>query len=201
MLAVLRYTLGNSMNSANSQTPATATTTFSMRPAPAHGSHRLPTAGTPYLLGAGDGQDLWFLGNLVTWKATGEQTHGRLTIAEFVHPAGFAPPLHRHLREDEIFYILSGTAEFCCKGERLRAAAGDFVLLQESDPPASPGGTPAPLHALQITTPSGFEHFAAAAGRPATERRLPDPARLDQPALGHAATLHGVQILGPPPHH
>ena len=90
------------MNSANSQTPATATTTASMRP-PAHSSHRLPAVGTPYLLAAGDGQDLWFLGNLVTWKATGEQTHGRLTIAEFVHPAGFAPPLHRHLHEDEIF--------------------------------------------------------------------------------------------------
>src|ERR1700684_2012189 len=129
MLAVLRYTLGNSMNSANSQTPATATTTFSMRPAPAHGSHPLPTAGTPYLLGGRDGQDLWLLGHLVNWTATGEQTHGRLPIAEFVPPAGFAPPLHRHLHEDEIFYILSGTAEFRCQGERLRATAGAFVLL------------------------------------------------------------------------
>ena len=196
MLAVLRYTLGNSMNSANSQTPATATTTFSMRPAPAHGSHRLPTAGTPYLLGAGDGQDLWFLGNLVTWKATGEQTHGRLTIAEFVHPAGFAPPLHRHLHEDEIFYILSGTAEFCCKGEQLRAAAGDFVLLPVGEPHTFLVSNREPLHALQITTPSGFEHFAAATGRPATERRLPDLAPLDQSTLSQAATLHGMQILG-----
>src|SRR5580704_13413339 len=167
-------TEGNSMNSANSQAPATATPTASMRP-PAHSSHRLPAVGTPYLLAAGDGQDLWFLGNLVTWKATGEQTHGRLTIAEFVHPAGSAPPLHRHLHEDEIFYILSGAAEFRCNRE--------------------------PLHALQITTPSGFEHFAAAVGRAATERRLPDPAPLDQPVLSDAATLHGMQILGPPPHH
>jgi mannose-6-phosphate isomerase-like protein (cupin superfamily) len=156
------------MNCANSQTPATATTTASMRPAPAHSSRRLPAAGTPYLLGAGDGQDLWFLGNLVTWKATGEQTHGRLTIAEFVHPAGFAPPLHRHLHEDEIFYILSGTAEFRCKGEQLRAAAGDFVLLPVGEPHTFLVGNREPLHALQITTPSGFEHFAAAAGRPAT---------------------------------
>jgi mannose-6-phosphate isomerase-like protein (cupin superfamily) len=200
MLAVLRYIEGNPMNSANSQTPATVTTTSSMRPPPARNS-RLPAVGTPYLLAAGDGQDLWFLGNLVTWKATGEQTHGQLTIAEFVHPAGFAPPLHRHLREDEIFYILSGTAEFCCKGERLRAAAGDFVLLPAGEPHAFLVGNGEPLHALQITTPSGFEHFAAAAGKSATERRLPDPAPLDQAALGRAATLHGMQILGSPPHH
>jgi mannose-6-phosphate isomerase-like protein (cupin superfamily) len=188
------------MNSANSQTPATATTTASMQP-PARSSHRLPAAGSPYLLAAGDGQDLWFLGNLVTWKATGEQTHGRLTIAEFVHPAGFAPPLHRHLHEDEIFYILSGAAEFRCKGEQLRAAAGDFVLLPAGEPHTFLVGNREPLHALQITTPSGFENFAAAAGRAATQRRLPDPAPLDQPALGDAATLHGMQILGPPPHH
>lgn len=169
------------MNSANSQTPATATTTASMRPPPAHSLRRLPAAGTPYLLGAGDGQHLWFLGNLVTWKATGEQTHGGLTIAEFIHPAGFAPPLHRHLHEDEIFYILSGTAEFCCKGEQLRAAAGDFVLLPAGEPHTFLAGNREPLHALQITTPSGFEHFAAAAGRPAAQRRLPDP-RTTRPA-------------------
>ena len=129
------------MNSANSQTPATATTTASMRPPPAHSLRRLPAAGTPYLLGAGDGQHLWFLGNLVTWKATGEQTHGGLTIAEFIHPAGFAPPLHRHLHEDEIFYILSGTAEFCCKGEQLRAAAGNFVLFRQENPTPSSQAT------------------------------------------------------------
>jgi mannose-6-phosphate isomerase-like protein (cupin superfamily) len=201
IVAVLRYTGGNSMNSANSQSPATATTTASMRPPPAYGSSRLPAAGTPYLLGAGDGPDLWFLGNLVTWKATGEQTHGRLTIAEFVHPAGFAPPLHCHLHEDEIFYILSGTAEFRCQGERLRATAGAFVLLPAGEPHTFLVGNREPMRALQITTPSGFEHFAAATGRPATERRLPDLAPLDQPALSQAATLHGMQILGQPPRH
>lgn len=60
-------------------------------------------------------------------------------------------------------------------------------------------GTQEPLRVLQITTPSGFEQFAAAAGEPATERRLPDPAPIDPAALGHAATLHGIEILGPPP--
>ena len=189
------------MNSANSRALPTVTATSGMRPAPAHGSHQLPAAGTPYLLEAGDGQDLWFLGNLVTWKATGEQTHGQLTVAESVHPAGFAPPLHRHLHEDEIFYILSGTAKFCCKGEQLSAAAGDFVLLPVGEPHTFLVGNRESLHALQITTPSGFEHFVAASGTPATERRLPDPARLDVPALGHMATLYGMQILGPPPLH
>jgi quercetin dioxygenase-like cupin family protein len=83
----------------------------------------------PYLLRETEGETLWFLGNLVTFKATGSDTRGRLTVAEFVHPAGSAPPLHRHLDEGEMFYLLSGTAEFRCDGQALQAGPGDFVLL------------------------------------------------------------------------
>ncbi len=118
------------MNIASSQTPATATTTSSTRPRPAHSS-RLPAVGTPYLLRAGDGQDLWFLGNLVTWKATGEQTHGRahhrrIRPPRRVRPAP-APPsargrdlLHpvRHSR------VLLQTRAATRSGRRLRPPSG-----------------------------------------------------------------------------
>lgn len=65
------------------------------------------TPARPYVLRENDGESLWFLGNLVTLKVTGAQTRGRITVAEFLNPAGFAPPLHRHLDEDEMFYLLS----------------------------------------------------------------------------------------------
>ena len=86
-----------------------------------------PTPARPYLRREAEGETLWFLGNLVTFKATGSDTRGRLTVAEFVHPAGSAPPLHRHLDEDEdeMFYLLSGTAEFRCDGQALRSGPGD----------------------------------------------------------------------------
>ncbi|MDP9824038.1 hypothetical protein [Nocardioides massiliensis] len=59
-----------------------------------------PTTPTAYVLGPDAGEALWFLGNLVILKATGAHTRGQLTVAEFVNPAGFAPPLHRHVVED-----------------------------------------------------------------------------------------------------
>jgi mannose-6-phosphate isomerase-like protein (cupin superfamily) len=188
------------MSTADKQALAAATTAADVLPPPTPGGPWLPAAGTPYLLGDGHGPASWFLGNLVTWKATGQQTHGRLTIGEFAHPAGFAPPLHRHLHEDEIFYILSGTAEFHCDGQRLPATAGDFVLLPVGKPHTFLVGDHQPLRALQITAPSGFERFTAAAGRPATERRLPDHCLPDPDpaALSHAAALSGIQILGLP---
>jgi mannose-6-phosphate isomerase-like protein (cupin superfamily) len=158
----------------------------------------------PYVLGPDDGQAWWFLGNLVTVKASGAQTRGRLTVVEFLNPPGFAPPLHRHLEEDEMFYVLSGTARFRCDGEDLSAGPGDFVLLPVGRPHTFVVGPDEPLHVLQITTPSGFEEFVADVSEPARQRRLPDPgppgaALPDPAALGHAAARHRVEILGPPP--
>ncbi len=60
-------------------------------------------------------------------------------------------------------------------------------------------GSDEPLRALQITTPSGFEDFAADVGQPAAERRLPEPGPIDPAALGHAAAQHAIELLGPPP--
>jgi mannose-6-phosphate isomerase-like protein (cupin superfamily) len=155
----------------------------------------------PYVRRDGEGEALWFLGSLVTVKATGAETRGRLTVVEFVNPPGFAPPLHRHLEEDELFYVLSGTAQFRCNGEVLTAGPGDFVLLPALLPHTFIVGTDEPLRTLQITTPSGFEQFAAEVGEPAQERRLPDPGPIDPAALGHAAARHAVELLGPPPRH
>ncbi len=153
----------------------------------------------PYVLGPDDGQAWWFLGNLVTVKASGPETHGRLTVVEFLNPPGFAPPLHRHLDEDEMFCLLSGTARIHCGGEELTAGPGDFVLLPAGLPHTFVVGPDEPLRTLQITTPSGFDQFVAEAGEPARERRLPDPAPADQAAIARASARHRVELLGPPP--
>ncbi|MGZ4604258.1 MAG: cupin domain-containing protein [Kineosporiaceae bacterium] len=134
-------------------------------------------------------------------KADGNDTKGRATVVEFLNPPGFAPPLHRHLHEDEMFLVLEGAATFSCDGEELTAGPGDFVLLPAGLAHTflvSPDG---PLRTLQITIPAGFEEFAALVGGPAEERRLPDPGPVDPAALAHAGHLHGVEILGPPPGH
>ncbi|WP_433305988.1 quercetin 2,3-dioxygenase [Actinoplanes sp. CA-030573] len=153
----------------------------------------------PYVRGKEEGEALWFLGSLVTVKASGAETGGRLTVVEFVNPPGFAPPLHRHLDEDEMFYVLSGSARFHCDGEVFEAGPGDFVLLPARLPHSFAVDAGEPLRTLQITTPSGFEDFARDAGEPAGSYRLPGPGPVDPIALGHAAARHAIELLGPPP--
>lgn len=162
-------------------------------------SHQAAETPAPYVLGPKEGDELWFLGNLVTLKAVGGATHGGLTVAEFLNPPAFAPPLHRHRVEDEMFYLLEGTAVFHCAGRELPAGPGDFVYLPRGEPHTFIVGPRDPLRCLQLTTPAGFEHFAAQMGEPAAAPRLPDPAPVNPAALGHAAALHHIDILGPPP--
>lgn len=95
--------------------------------------------------------------------------------------------------------MISGTARFSCDGVELSAARGDFVLLPAGLTHTFVVGPSEPLRVFQITTPSGFESFAAAAGEPARDRRLPDPGPIDAVALARTAGAHGIEILGPPP--
>jgi mannose-6-phosphate isomerase-like protein (cupin superfamily) len=155
----------------------------------------------PYRRRPDEGEALWFLGTLATVKAGGPQTRGRLTVVEIVHPTGFAPPLHRHLEEDEAFYVLAGSARFTGDGETFDAGPGDFVLLPAGLPHTFLVGADEPLRALQITTPGGFEDFAAEVGEPARRHELPAPGPVDVERLGHAAARHQIEILGPPPTH
>jgi mannose-6-phosphate isomerase-like protein (cupin superfamily) len=147
----------------------------------------------------GAGEALWFLGSLATVKVAGSQTGGRLSVVEFLNPPGFAPPLHRHTEEDEVFVLLAGTARFLCGDDVLAAGPGDVVLLPRGLPHSFVVGSGEALRALQITTPGGFEDFAREAGAPASARVIPEPAAIDPARLGHLAALHGIEILGPPP--
>lgn len=147
-----------------------------------------------------EGQAYWFLGSKVTVKVAGEQTRNRLTVLDFVNPAGFAPPVHRHLVEDECFYLISGQATFVVDGQELAAGPGDFVFLPVGSRHTFIVGDDAPLHTLQITVPAGFEEFTAEAGEPAVGHTPPD-GPVDAALLTAAAARHQIEILGPPPVH
>lgn len=146
-----------------------------------------------------EGESYWFLDSLVTVKVSGAQTSDRLTVLDFLNPAGFSPPTHRHLVEDEIFYVISGSATFFCDGETFEAWPGDTVFLPVGSTHSFRVSDTQPFRTLQITVPSGFEEFTAEAGTPATTHDLPSPGPIDFAAIGRAAARHNIEILGPPP--
>ena len=82
----------------------------------------------PYHLPREAGPARWHLGALLTFKATSEQTAGRLWAKELLAERGMATPMHRHSREDEAFYVLDGEVSVYVGEEVVRARAGRFPL-------------------------------------------------------------------------
>ena len=62
----------------------------------------------PYHLPRDGGPALCHLGAVLRFKATSEQTAGRMWAKELTAPRGMSTPMHRHTREDEAFYVLDG---------------------------------------------------------------------------------------------
>ena len=51
----------------------------------------------------GEGKKLWVVDELMTFKASGEDTGGAYSLTDSVVPPGGGPPPHIHHREDEAF--------------------------------------------------------------------------------------------------
>jgi oxalate decarboxylase/phosphoglucose isomerase-like protein (cupin superfamily) len=51
-------------------------------------------------------------GGPATFKARAKETNGTLTALESVIAPGEGPPLHVHIREDEMYYVIGGGLHF-----------------------------------------------------------------------------------------
>lgn len=157
----------------------------------------MTTRREPHVLHQGEGKAVWFLGTLMTVKAGGPETAEGFTLVECVLPAGFAPPPHRHLVEDEAFYLLEGAMTVTCDGRTWDLAPGAFALLPRGLVHSFTVRGETPARMLQFTLPAGFERFAAEVGEAAREPVLPPPAPPDVEALLAAAARHHIEIVGP----
>ena len=155
--------------------------------------------GSAYGLGPGEGEARWFLGELLTLKASAEGTGGRMSLIEGRAPRGPASPLHVHHREAEWWYVLEGELVVWASGTVIEAPAGSFVY-GPPDVPHTFSVVSDEARFLVGTQPAGFADFMRATSEPAgaltlppASASVPDPAR-----LAEIAAEYGVEILGPP---
>ena len=128
-------------------------------------------------------------GGLLTFKARGEDTGGRLTAFENVIAPLDGPPLHSHESEDESWYVIEGTLRFQLGDEIQEAPQGTFVFVPKGTPHAFQNIGDSPARILVLFTPSGMERF------------FDEFARLEKPDPSAFASLGapaGMQVLGPP---
>jgi quercetin dioxygenase-like cupin family protein len=132
-----------------------------------------PNGSAPAVYGPGD---------IYNFLATGEETNNSFFQFEAIVPKGGGPPPHVHSREDETFYVVSGSLEIVLGDSTYQAKAGDFVFI------FIPRGTVhrfrnlGPNTAIQLVTfvPAGMEkYFLSSRGGPqgpaAADHRCADP--------------------------
>ena len=145
-----------------------------------------------------EGQMLWVVGELLTFKIGGQDADGAFVLAEEVTPPQGGPPPHLHTREDETFYVLEGELEFMVGERTLSARAGSVVY--------APRGV---LHGFRnvgtghsrmalIVTPAGLEKFFEEVGEPVTDPSSPPEGPPDIERLVAVARKYGMEIPPPP---
>ncbi len=158
-----------------------------------------PRSPEPRFLAQGQGKAIWFLGTLVTVKASGEDFGGALSLVEMLHRPGFATPMHVHADADELFYILEGEETLICGDQTFRAGPGCCAILPRGLVHGYRVEGTSPSRHLTIALPAGFESFVEAVGRPAQERELPPAGPVDLDKLKAEAAKQHIEIVGPPP--
>jgi quercetin dioxygenase-like cupin family protein len=149
-----------------------------------------------YVLEASEGEALWFADALVTYKTTGAETDGGLTVAEVRAPRGAGSPRHRHEHEDEAWYVMSGELTFWL-GDQVRTVGAGTFVFGPRDVEHRFRVDSEEARFLLLLTPAGFEDFTRACGWPASDLTLP-PADLPQrpvAVLQHASRRHGIDLI------
>lgn len=133
------------------------------------------------------------LGTPVLVKVAGTDTNGQMAMFYIAATPMSGPPLHRHSREDELFYVLDGEITWEIDGRRITGGPGTTVLAPRGSAHSYQNFTEETAHMLVMVTPAGFERFFEEIHRANQGRSEPD--------LGEATRImadHGVELLGPP---
>jgi len=145
---------------------------------------------------------LWFFNTEVIIRVSETEGGDRISVLDHRAAFGDSPPLHRHIDEDEIFHIISGTVRFVVGGKELTAGPGDTVRGPKNIPHTYRVESSDGARMLSITARQQFEHFVRALGRQPTREGLPDPSgpptAQQAEALAEAARKYRIEIMGPP---
>lgn len=131
------------------------------------------------------------VGGATVIKARTETTGGSFAMMENLVPPLQGPPLHRHAREDEMWYVVDGHFRFLADGKVLDAPTGSFVFVPRGVAHCFQNTGTGEAKILVMFTPAGMERFF--------EQRSELPEGPVDPET-YQAIAHGnwMEVLGPP---
>jgi mannose-6-phosphate isomerase-like protein (cupin superfamily) len=158
-------------------------------------NHTAPNQGETFLLVGSE---------LVTFKLRGEN----YSVFENATQAGYGgPPPHKHLRQDEGFYVLEGEFTFHVEGEAIPVTEGAFVNVPKGSLHTFENTGTGVGRLLGIVAPAGdFESFVEEVAEQVSMDSLPAPPSEppDADTIGRivaAGERHHLEMPPPPAEH
>jgi mannose-6-phosphate isomerase-like protein (cupin superfamily) len=154
---------------------------------------------TPHelLIEPSQGHSLSVVGDIVTFKAMGEDTNGQYTLFELQVDPEIGPPPHIHHREDEAFYIQEGELEFQLGDQTVIATPGTFLYSPKGHLHSFKNITNQRAKMLVWCMPAGIEKYFVEVGV-----LVDDPDAPSRPATPEAiervlaaAPKYGIQFI------
>jgi len=150
----------------------------------------------PFIVNPGEtrGENaLGIFGNWIWIKLSGADTDGNYTIFEGEVAPQSGPPLHRHGREDETFYVLEGEFVFEVEGKRIYAGPGCTVHAPRGQAHRFQNAGTTVGRLLTVSQPAGLDAFFTDIDRATGGANVPNPA-IVLPIF----EKYGLEPLGPP---
>jgi mannose-6-phosphate isomerase-like protein (cupin superfamily) len=135
------------------------------------GLKEVPAA--PIILGPLAGEQFQRGGFGVHWKIDGAHTAGRFSIVHHpLAPRTLAAPLHRHNREDEYSYVVTGTLGALLGDDVVTAGPGAWVFKPRYQWHTFWNAGDTPCEIIEVISPARFEDYfrALAAAWPDMEK-------------------------------
>lgn len=151
---------------------------------------------TAFTVKAGDnriGRNLYVLDEEFSVKISSRDTNGAFAVLENFVPPMDGPPLHRHLYQDEWFYIIDGQFLFEADGKNIHAGSGDTVFLSHGSCHTLQNVGATTGRAVVTVVPGGLDLFFEEVSAALQHGVEPDLAR-----IGELFQKHGLELLGPP---
>lgn len=96
----------------------------------------------------------------VHWKIDGSDSDGRFSVVHHpIAPRSLVAPLHRHEREDEYSYVLTGRMGALLGDDVVTAGPGTWVFKPRGQWHTFWNAGDTPCEIIEIISPAGFEDF------------------------------------------
>jgi quercetin dioxygenase-like cupin family protein len=142
-----------------------------------------------------------FNGSFANVRVSANDNSSAISIIEHKLPFGYAPPLHVHKTQDEVFHILRGRMRFEVGGKTFIGQVGDIMTAPKGIPHRFVVESRDGAHALTVTQGGDFEAFVVEASTPLLMEisgALPPPTQKDLEKTSAAGQRNHIEIIGPP---